>query len=93
MEGGRRGWLLAHSNDEAAIAPPSLHHQFKPEPALELIQRWIANEDWQAYDADCTAPPSAPRVAGKVGAAAELASVKAQMALLEKRATELEHEL
>mmetsp|Transcript_41795 Transcript_41795/g.111392 ORF Transcript_41795/g.111392 Transcript_41795/m.111392 type:complete len:580 (-) Transcript_41795:623-2362(-) len=67
--------------------------QFKPEPALELIQRWIANEDWQAYDADCTAPPSGPHVAGKMGAASELASVKAQMALLEKRAAELEHEL
>ena len=75
--------------------------QFKPQAALEFMGRWIANEPMQPYNASC-APDAATdsraqqpggkrpnKAAAAKKAAAELASIEAQMATLAARAAVL----
>jgi carboxypeptidase C (cathepsin A) len=55
------GYVTQYEGDFSFLTIRGSGHmvpQFKPEAALEFMGRFIHNEEWQTYDAACTAPSS-----------------------------------
>jgi hypothetical protein len=89
------GYVTSYEGDFSFLTIRGSGHmvpQFKPQAALEFMGRWVANEPMQPYTASCAPDAGAIKAEAKQlskGAAAELASIEAQMATLAARAAAL----